>query len=85
MLGLVEADDYRLGAVLDLVRDPHHLWSSHGVRSLSKQDRYYGTSESYWQSPIWININYLILKELLVSYHPSANESFMVSRAAPIP
>lgn len=55
----------KLNAVLDLVEDPAHLWSAFGLRSLSTKDRYYGTDENYWRSPIWVNINYLVLIRLL--------------------
>ncbi|ODH45374.1 hypothetical protein ACO22_00098 [Paracoccidioides brasiliensis] len=65
MTGLIPADSPRLGPVLDLIQNPEELWSDYGIRSLSKKDKFYGTEENYWRSPIWININYLILKNLL--------------------
>ncbi|KAI9808746.1 MAG: hypothetical protein M1825_003898 [Sarcosagium campestre] len=55
----------RLAAILDLIADPKHLWSEHGIRSLSRADPLYGTAENYWRSPVWININYLVLVRLL--------------------
>ena len=67
MLDLMEKEKDHLGAILDLIQDPNHLWSPHGLRSLSKTDRYYGKDENYWRGPVWININYLVLKQLLVS------------------
>lgn len=70
LVNLMGPDNPRLGAVLDLVRDPEQLWSPHGVRSLSAQDEYYGTDENYWRSPIWININYMVIQRLLVSTNP---------------
>ena len=74
MAGLLPADSPRLKAILDLISDPEELWSEHGIRSLSKRDPHYGTEENYWRSPIWINMNYLIVKNLLVtpSREPSA-------------
>ncbi len=66
MTGLVPADSPRLKAILDLISDPSELWSDYGIRSLSKKDEYYGTDENYWRSPIWVNLNYLIVKNLLV-------------------
>jgi mannosyl-oligosaccharide glucosidase len=65
--GMLEADHERLGDVLHLMRDPEQLWSNYGLRSLSKSDKYYGTEENYWRSPIWVNINYMALVQLLVS------------------
>jgi mannosyl-oligosaccharide glucosidase len=67
MLGLMKPDDAKISRLLDVLGDENELWSEHGIRSLSKQDENYGTDENYWRSPIWININYLILEQLLVS------------------
>lgn len=67
MLGLLGDDEKRLGAVLDLISDPEELWSDHGIRSLSKLDPAYRTAENYWRSPVWMNMNFLILRELYVS------------------
>ncbi|KAL5339711.1 glycoside hydrolase [Aspergillus crustosus] len=64
LTGILGPDSPRLKAILDLIEDPEELWSDYGVRSLSKQDEYYGTAENYWRSPVWININYLVLKNL---------------------
>ncbi|PGH09954.1 hypothetical protein AJ79_05570 [Helicocarpus griseus UAMH5409] len=64
MTGMIPADSPRLGPILDLIQDPDELWSDFGIRSLSKKDEFYGTGENYWRSPIWMNINYLILKNL---------------------
>lgn len=47
-----------------MVRDPDHLWSEFGIRSLSKQDEHYGKGENYWRGPIWIQMNYLALSAL---------------------
>ncbi|KAL2786829.1 glycoside hydrolase [Aspergillus keveii] len=64
LTGMVNPDSPRLEAILDLIEDPEELWSDYGIRSLSKQDEFYGTAENYWRSPVWININYLALKNL---------------------
>jgi mannosyl-oligosaccharide glucosidase len=63
-LGLMKPDDAKLGQILSLIGDEEHVWSPHGIRSLSKQDALSGTNENYWRSPVWIPINYLILTEL---------------------
>ncbi len=67
MTGLLPADNPRMKAILDLISNPEELWSDYGIRSLSQKDEFYGTDENYWRSPIWINMNYLIVKNLLVS------------------
>jgi len=64
---LMSPDHPHLGAVLDLIRDPEELWSPYGLRSLSLKDEFYGTDENYWRSPVWININYMVIQRLLVS------------------
>lgn len=62
---LMPTDDFdKLEYLVDLISDPEELWSDFGIRSLSKSDKYHGTAENYWRSPIWININYLVLESL---------------------
>lgn len=65
MTGMLGPDSPRLGAILDLIADPRELWSNHGIRSLSQSDPLYGTAENYWRSPVWMNMNYLIVDNLL--------------------
>lgn len=67
MTGLLPPDSPHLKQILDLISDPEELWSPYGIRSLSLKDALYGTDENYWRSPIWINMNYLILKNLLAT------------------
>ncbi|CAI4216854.1 unnamed protein product [Parascedosporium putredinis] len=64
LVGLMKADDAKLGKILDLIGDEEHLFSPYGLRSLSVKDEFYGTAENYWRSPIWININYLAIVQL---------------------
>lgn len=66
MLGLIEAKSDKLGHVLALLGDEEELWSEFGIRSLSKKDPLYGTDENYWRGPIWMNMNYLCIVQLLV-------------------
>jgi mannosyl-oligosaccharide glucosidase len=67
MLGLLDpsTDSKKISKILDTIADPEQLWSDHGIRSLTKSDENYGTEENYWRSPVWINMNYLILSQLL--------------------
>ncbi|KAF2717967.1 glycoside hydrolase family 63 protein [Polychaeton citri CBS 116435] len=65
MTGLLGPNSEHLGDILDLIGDESEIWSNHGIRSLSKKSEFYGTDENYWRSPIWMNINYLIVKNLL--------------------
>ncbi|OBA19273.1 glycoside hydrolase [Metschnikowia bicuspidata var. bicuspidata NRRL YB-4993] len=54
----------KLEHIVDLLADPNELWTEFGIRSLSKSSEYYRTAENYWRSPIWMNINYLVLESL---------------------
>ena len=65
--GMIGPQSPHLKPILDLINDPEELWSDYGIRSLSKKDKFYGAGENYWKGPVWININYLILKNLYVS------------------
>ncbi|KAI8372558.1 glycoside hydrolase [Choanephora cucurbitarum] len=67
-LGLLPADSPKLGAILDMIEDSQELWSPYGLRSLSRSDAFFGTSENYWRGPIWLNINYLTLQSLYNNY-----------------
>lgn len=54
----------KIEAIVDMLSDPEELWSEYGIRLLLKSSPYYKTGEDYWRSPIWININYLVLDSL---------------------
>ena len=76
LTGLVGKDSKRLGDILDLISDEDELWSDFGLRSLSKSDELYLTGENYWRGPIWMNMNYLAVSQLLVSISsPSSSHS----------
>lgn len=66
MTGFIGADHPHLSAILDLLRDSNHLWTDHGIRSLSPESKIYGVGDNYWRSPIWINMNYMVIEQLLV-------------------
>ncbi|KAF3011263.1 hypothetical protein E8E13_011671 [Curvularia kusanoi] len=63
--GFIDANHPHLDATLRLLRDPNHLWTDHGIKSLSQESKKYGVGDNYWRSPIWVNINYMILAQLL--------------------
>ena len=42
--------------------DPELLMSEDGLRSLSISDPSYGTLDNYWRGPVWMPINYLVLR-----------------------
>jgi mannosyl-oligosaccharide glucosidase len=50
---------------LDLILNQEKgLRTNFGIRSLSVNDPYYKKGQNYWTSPLWVNINYLIIKSL---------------------
>lgn len=63
LVPVADADE-KLSPLLDMISDPDQLWTPYGIRSLSASDEYFGTEENYWRGPIWVNINYMILKAL---------------------
>lgn len=61
----------KLEHMVDFLADPEEMWSEYGIRSMSKADELYRTGENYWRSPIWININFLVLDNLQHYYEVS--------------
>jgi putative isomerase len=41
------------------------FWATHGVRSLSKTEALYDPAGGYWQGPVWVISNYLMMHGLL--------------------
>ena len=44
------------------------MWSEFGLRSLARNDAYFGTGENYWRGKVWINVNFLVLRALKRTY-----------------
>lgn len=68
MLSLLPPDSPRVGAILEMIHDPEHLWSPYGIRSLSLSHPEFGQGEDYWKGPIWMPMNYLTLGALYKTY-----------------
>jgi len=68
MLGLLPPSSPHLGPVLEMVRDPEHLWSEFGIRSLSASHELFGKDENYWRGAIWLQMNYMALASLYTKY-----------------
>jgi glycogen debranching enzyme len=70
LLSVLPPSSEHLGPILDMLSDPKELWSSYGIRSLSASHPDFGQGENYWKGPIWIQMNYLVLRALhQVRYH----------------
>ena len=73
MFGLIENNSQELKNLLEVIRDEGKLWSQAGIRSLSRSDAYYRQNDNYWTSPIWVNINYMVLRGLKKFYWEDEN------------
>jgi mannosyl-oligosaccharide glucosidase len=63
-----------------LIAEDSGMLTPYGVRSLSINDSYYRLGDNYWTSPIWMNINYLIIGSLhRYSQDTSINEALRAS------
>lgn len=45
-----------------------HLDSGHGITSISMHSPVYMTEGAYWRGPVWINLNYMVLRGLKLYY-----------------
>lgn len=70
--------------LISLLRSNTALWSRYGIRSLSVTDPHFFGGERYWTEPVWININYLILRSLKLYYwkEPDAADLYVKLRDA---
>lgn len=69
LLQVISPDSPKLGRLLDHLRDADRLWTPYGIRSLSKSSPLFMQRNTehdppYWRGPIWININYLVVRAL---------------------
>ena len=64
-LGGIDPSEDRFEIVFQsLISNNTGLWTDYGIRSLSQFDPYYQLGQNYWTSPIWMNINFLIVSAL---------------------
>jgi mannosyl-oligosaccharide glucosidase len=94
MMKLIDPNSDKLGKHLELLRDESLLWTPYGLRSLATTSKYYNKyntqhDKPYWRSPIWINVNYLVLDALehyarhqRGPYSEKANELFQELRSS---
>lgn len=57
-------DSARAAVLVQKLLDPSKFWRRNGIPSLSARDSYYD-SKGYWNGPVWIQWNYLIVRGLI--------------------
>jgi mannosyl-oligosaccharide glucosidase len=83
IIEILQPDSPQLGQLLLDLRNPNLLWTKYGLRSLSKTSPLYNKRNTehdppYWRGPIWINLNYLVVRAL---HHYSTVEGPHQTRA----
>ena len=69
ILGVLDSRSSKIPKILDAMEDPNKLYTPYGLRSLSKDASLYNKRNTehdapYWRGPIWININFLVVRAL---------------------
>ena len=69
ILGVLDPKSSKLPKILSSLEDPNKLYTPYGLRSLSKDASLYNKRNTehdapYWRGPIWLNINYLVVRAL---------------------
>lgn len=69
ILQILKPDSPKLEYILKDMKDDEKLWTPYGLRSLSKSSPLYLKRNTeydppYWRGPIWINLNYLVVRAL---------------------
>ena len=63
-----------LEATLQFGSDPTTIYSPYGLRGVSQRDIEYFPGTGYWRGPVWISVNYIVLRGLnkfFMDYQPS--------------
>ncbi|MBI4535555.1 MAG: hypothetical protein HY708_04700 [Ignavibacteriae bacterium] len=58
------ANEQQAKALVQKLTDPKKFWRKYGVPSLSADDPYYNP-KGYWNGPVWVEWNYLIVRGLI--------------------
>jgi glycogen debranching enzyme len=68
------ADNQRATRLVEKLTDSKKFWRTYGVPTLAADDPYYNP-KGYWNGPVWVEWNYLILRGLLdYGYKQEAQE-----------
>ncbi|MEW6062241.1 MAG: trehalase family glycosidase, partial [Bacteroidota bacterium] len=75
------ADKQRAERLVEKLTDPKKFWRKYGVPSLSADDPYYNP-KGYWNGPVWVEWNYLIMRGLLDYGYPQEAKELVMRVAA---
>jgi glycogen debranching enzyme len=76
------ASEEQAAQLVKVLTDPERFWRPKGIPSLSAADSYYNP-KGYWNGPVWVQWNYLIMRGLLdYGYEKEARE--LVDRVAEV-
>lgn len=86
ILQILKPESPKLNKILDDLKNPELLWTNYGLRSLAKTAPLYmkwNTEHDppYWRGPIWINLNYMVVRAL---FHYSKTEGPYSNKAKAI-
>lgn len=79
LFGFIPRESDALRMALGMIIYPEALWSVYGIRSLAMSDDYFQKGDQYWTEPIWMNINYLLLRAF-EKYYKDVHEAPEISR-----
>jgi hypothetical protein len=54
----------RIDNALAFAADENEIFSPFGLRGLSARDELYSPNHGYWRGPVWVSVNYLVLRGL---------------------
>ncbi|HOI49261.1 MAG TPA: trehalase family glycosidase, partial [Prolixibacteraceae bacterium] len=68
------ADEKQAAALTAHLTNPEKFWRKYGIPSLAADDPYYN-DKGYWNGPVWVQWNYLVMQGLLqYGYQAEARE-----------
>lgn len=51
--------------ITDHLLNPKEFWAPHGIRTIAATERLYNPRSGYWQGPVWVISNYLVMHGLM--------------------
>lgn len=67
--GLIDKNKHeRMDNALRFAADKNEIFSAYGLRGVSTRDEQYYPGTGYWRGPVWVSVNYLVLRGLKLFY-----------------